>query len=57
MKDLEKQPKYKLDIEVEVGNKTISINNKKSKLLHCIDEYGFDCKSLRRNRYSIQNRS
>ncbi len=40
MKDLEKQPKYKLDIEVEIGDKTISLNNKKSKLLHCIDEYG-----------------
>ncbi len=40
MKDLEKQPKYKLDIEVEVGNKSISLNNKKSKLLHCINEYG-----------------
>ncbi len=32
--------KYKLDVEVEVGDKTISLNNKKSKLLQCIDKYG-----------------
>ena len=40
MPDLDKKLKYKLDVEVEVGNKTISLNNKKSKLLQCIDKYG-----------------
>lgn len=40
MQKLEKQPKYKLDIEVEIGDKTISLNNKKSKLLKCIDTFG-----------------
>ncbi len=32
--------KYKLEVEVEVGDKTIFLNNKKSKLLQCIDKYG-----------------
>ena len=40
MPDLERKPKYKLDMEVEVGDKTVSLNNKKSKLLQCIDKYG-----------------
>lgn len=40
MQELEKQPKYKLDIEVEIGDRKISLNNKKSKLLKCIDTYG-----------------
>ena len=39
MSDLDKL-KYKLDLEVKLGNKTISLNNKKSKLLRCIDRYG-----------------
>jgi molybdate transport system regulatory protein len=39
MSDLDKL-KYKLDLEVKFGNKTISLNNKKSKLLRCIDRYG-----------------
>jgi molybdate transport system regulatory protein len=40
MANLEKGPKYKLDIDVEIGDKVISLNNKKSKLLQCIDSYG-----------------
>lgn len=40
MSDLEKGPKYKLNIEVEIGDNVISLNNKKSKLLQCIDTYG-----------------
>jgi N-terminal domain of molybdenum-binding protein len=40
MPDLDKKMRYKLDVEVEIGNKTISLNNKKSKLLQCIDKYG-----------------
>ena len=39
MSDLDKL-KYKLDLEVKFGNKIISLNNKKSKLLRCIDRYG-----------------
>lgn len=39
MSDLDKL-KYKLDLEVKFGDKTISLNNKKSKLLRCIDRYG-----------------
>lgn len=38
--DLEKRSKYKLDMEVEFGNKKISLNNKKSRLLQCINKYG-----------------
>lgn len=40
MGSLEKKAKYKLDMKIEVENKTISLNNKKSKLLQCIDKYG-----------------
>ena len=40
MPDLDKKMKYKLDVEVEIGDKTISLNNKKSKLLQCIAKYG-----------------
>jgi molybdate transport system regulatory protein len=40
MAELEKGPKYKLDMDVEIGDKVISLNNKKSKLLQCIDAYG-----------------
>lgn len=40
MPDLDKKMKYKLDVEVEMGDKIISLNNKKSKLLQCIDKYG-----------------
>lgn len=40
MAGLEKKPKYKLDMEVEIDDKTVSLNNKKSKLLQCIDKYG-----------------
>ena len=40
MPDLDKKMRYKLDVEVEIGNKTISLNNKKSKLLQCINKYG-----------------
>lgn len=40
MADLEKGPKYRLNMEVEIGDKTISLNNKKSKLLQCINKYG-----------------
>jgi molybdate transport system regulatory protein len=40
MPDLKKKPKYKLDMEVEIGDKIVSLNNKKSKLLQCINKYG-----------------
>ena len=40
MGDQEIGPKYKLDMKVKIGNKTISLNNKKSKLLQCINTYG-----------------
>ncbi|MEN6553581.1 MAG: TOBE domain-containing protein [Methanobacterium sp.] len=36
----DKKMRYKLDVEIEMGDKTISMNNKKSKLLQCIDKYG-----------------
>lgn len=34
-----KRPKYRLDMEVEIGDKVVSLNNKKSRLLQCIDKY------------------
>lgn len=40
MSELEKKPKYRLDMKIEVGDKTVFLNNKKCKLLQCIDEYG-----------------
>lgn len=40
MADLEKKPKYKLDMEIEIGDKLVSLNNKKSRLLQCIDQCG-----------------
>jgi molybdate transport system regulatory protein len=40
MPDLEKKPRYRLDMKVEIDDKTVSLNNKKSKLLQCIDKYG-----------------
>ncbi|MDI6723832.1 MAG: TOBE domain-containing protein [Methanobacterium sp.] len=36
----QKKPKYKLDMEVEVDDKIVSLNNKKSRLLQCIDKCG-----------------
>ena len=39
MAKIENRPKYKLNIGIEIGNKIISINNRKSKLLQCIDKY------------------
>jgi len=36
----QKKPKYKLDMEVEIDDKIVSLNNKKSRLLQCIDKYG-----------------
>ena len=36
----DKKMRYKLDVEIEIGDKTLSMNNKKSKLLQCIDKYG-----------------
>ncbi len=36
----EKQAKYKLDIELNINDKSVFLNNKKSKLLQCIDAYG-----------------
>lgn len=35
-----KGAKYKLDIELKIDNKVVFLNNKKSKLLQCIDAYG-----------------
>lgn len=40
MPKFEKKSKYKLDMEVEVGDRIVSLNNKKSRLLQCIDRYG-----------------
>lgn len=40
MPKFEKKSKYKLDMEVEVGDRIVSLNNKKSRLLQCIDKYG-----------------
>jgi len=34
-----KRPRYRLDVEVEIGDKVVSLNNKKSRLLQCIDKY------------------
>ncbi len=36
----QKKPRYKLDMEVEIGDKIVSLNNKKSRLLQCIDKCG-----------------
>lgn len=41
MADNEKKAKYKLDIELKIDDKVVFLNNKKSKLLQCIDAYGF----------------
>lgn len=38
--EFKKNPKYKLDVEVEIGDRVVSLNNKKSRLLQCIDRYG-----------------
>lgn len=35
-----KKPRYKLDIEIEIDNRIVSLNNKKSRLLQCIDQCG-----------------
>lgn len=32
--------KYKLDVELKIDDKIVFLNNKKSKLLQCIDSYG-----------------
>ena len=40
MPDLKKRPKYKLDMEVEIGERIVSLNNKKSQLLQCINKCG-----------------
>ncbi|WP_414470029.1 TOBE domain-containing protein [Methanobacterium sp. ACI-7] len=40
MPDFKKRPRYKLDMEVEIGDKIVSLNNKKSRLLQCIDKCG-----------------
>lgn len=40
MAEDKKKPKYKLHMEVEIGNRKVSLNNKKSRLLQCIDRYG-----------------
>lgn len=40
MPEFKKRSKYKLDMEVKIGNKIVSLNNKKSRLLQCIDKYG-----------------
>lgn len=40
MVKLEKKPRYRLDLEIEVDNKKIECNNRKAKLLQCIDKYG-----------------
>jgi len=39
MSDLKKRPKYRLYMEVEIGDKIVSLNNKKSRLLQCIDKH------------------
>ncbi len=36
----DKKMRYKLDVEIQMGDKTLSMNNKKSKLLQCIGKYG-----------------
>ena len=40
MQESEKEPKYRLNMEIEIDKKIVSLNNKKSRLLQCIDEYG-----------------
>jgi len=40
MTDNEKWSKYKLDMELNINNKVVFLNNKKSKLLQCIEAYG-----------------
>jgi len=40
MANNEKHAKYKLDVELKIDNKIVFLNNKKSKLLQCIDAYG-----------------
>ncbi|MGZ7067253.1 MAG: TOBE domain-containing protein [Methanobacterium sp.] len=40
MDNKEKWAKYKLDIELKIDDKIVYLNNKKSKLLQCIDTYG-----------------
>ncbi|MGZ7135766.1 MAG: winged helix-turn-helix domain-containing protein, partial [Methanobacterium sp.] len=40
MDNKEKRAKYKLDIELKIDNEIVYLNNKKSKLLQCIDAYG-----------------
>ncbi|MGZ7096285.1 MAG: TOBE domain-containing protein [Methanobacterium sp.] len=40
MDNKEKWAKYKLDIELKIDNEIVYLNNKKSKLLQCIDAYG-----------------
>lgn len=35
-----KKPRYKLDVEIEIDNRIVSLNNKKSRLLQCIDQCG-----------------
>lgn len=40
MSDYNKKTRYKLNMEVEVGDKIVTLNNKKSRLLQCIDKCG-----------------
>ncbi|MGB9936125.1 MAG: TOBE domain-containing protein [Methanobacterium sp.] len=40
MSELKKRPRYKLNMEVEIKDKVVSLNNKKSRLLQCIDKFG-----------------
>lgn len=40
MMKLEAKPRYKLDLEIEINNKKVEFNNRRSKLLQCIDKYG-----------------
>ena len=35
-----KKPRYKLEMELEIGDRTVSLNNKKSRLLQSIDKHG-----------------
>ncbi len=54
MPKFEKKSKYKLDMEVEVGDRIVSLNNKKSRLLQCIDKYGSIIKAQRKLEFHIE---
>ncbi len=40
MSDYNKKTRYKLNMEVEIGDRIVTLNNKKSRLLQCIDNCG-----------------